>query len=138
MQAQTWVTASDRRSNPFHFLDRDGDGRLSYQEQLRFTDLLDGKREMAGLPGQFDLTFGGPDVSFWGGVALPEVKLPVSRPKAVAKAPAWFVAMDRNGDGVVSRAEFVGPPELFRELDVDGDGVISAAEAARAAPWPRR
>jgi hypothetical protein len=40
--------------------------------------------------------------------------------------------MDRNGDGVVSRREFLGPPEVFRELDTDGDGVISAAEAARA------
>ena len=47
-------------------------------------------------------------------------------------APAWFRAMDRNGDGVVSSGEFLGPPEVFRALDRDDDGVISAAEAAGA------
>jgi hypothetical protein len=40
--------------------------------------------------------------------------------------------MDRNGDGVISPREFLGPPELFRKLDADGDGAISPAEAARA------
>jgi hypothetical protein len=44
--------------------------------------------------------------------------------------------MDRNGDGVVSRREFLGPPELFRKLDRDGDGVISPAEAAAAPAKP--
>ena len=43
--------------------------------------------------------------------------------------------MDRNGDGVLSPREFLGPPEVFRKLDADGDGVISPAEASRA---PRR
>jgi hypothetical protein len=41
--------------------------------------------------------------------------------------------MDRNGDGVISPREFLGPPEVFRELDTNGDGVISPQEAARAA-----
>jgi hypothetical protein len=40
--------------------------------------------------------------------------------------------MDRNGDGVISPWEFVGPPEVFRKLDSNGDGVISPDEAARA------
>jgi Ca2+-binding EF-hand superfamily protein len=46
--------------------------------------------------------------------------------------PAWFRALDRNGDGVISPREWLGPPEAFRKLDRDGDGVISADEAARA------
>jgi hypothetical protein len=40
--------------------------------------------------------------------------------------------MDRNGDGDVSRREFLGPPDAFLKLDRDGDGVISRDEAGRA------
>jgi Ca2+-binding EF-hand superfamily protein len=131
LRAQVWVTATDRGRSPFHFLDRDGDGRLSCRELLSATDLLGGKAEIVGLPHQFDLAFGGPPVRVWGGVAVPTAKLPPRKVAAMA-VPAWFRAMDRNGDGFVSRAEFIGPPEVFRELDADGDGLISAAEAARA------
>jgi Ca2+-binding EF-hand superfamily protein len=132
LRSQVWVTVSDRGRNPFHFLDRDGDGRLSHREQLSAIDLLGGKGEMVGLPQQVDLAFGGPLVKSWGGVAIPMARRPPTKP-AVVTPPGWFRALDRNGDGFVSRAEFVGPPEVFRELDADGDGVISAAEAARAA-----
>jgi Ca2+-binding EF-hand superfamily protein len=130
--AQVQVTVTDRDRNPFHFLDSDGDGRLSYREQVSAMDLLGGQVEIRGLPWQFDLTFGGPAVKSWGGVAIPAVKRPSVRPANVSDAPAWFRAMDRNGDGVISPREWLGPPERFRELDLDGDGVISAAEAARA------
>jgi hypothetical protein len=39
--------------------------------------------------------------------------------------------MDRNGDGDVSRREFLGTDEEFREIDTDGDGLISIEEAER-------
>src|SRR5262249_35478296 len=132
MAAQVWVTATDRGCNPFSFLDRDGDGRLSYREQLAAPDLLGGHPAMKGLPAQFELSFAGPAVKSWGGLAIPAVKRPVAAPVALRGAPAWFRAMDRNGDGVLSPREFLGPPDLFRKLDADGDGVISIAEAARA------
>jgi Ca2+-binding EF-hand superfamily protein len=132
VRAQVQVTVTDRDRNPFHFLDSDGDGRLSYREQVSAPDLLGGQTEIRGLPRQFDLTFGGPEVRSWGGVAIPAVKRPSVRSVKVSDAPAWFRAMDRNGDGVISPREWIGPPERFRELDLDGDGVISPAEAARA------
>jgi hypothetical protein len=39
--------------------------------------------------------------------------------------------MDVNGDGDVSRREFLGSEEAFRQLDTDGDGLISVEEAER-------
>jgi hypothetical protein len=133
VRAQVQVTLTDRDCNPFHFLDSDGDGRLSYREQVSAPDLLAGRAEMRGLPRQFGLTFGGSAVRSWGGVAIPAAVGRIGNPShKVSDAPAWFRAMDRNGDGVISPREWIGPPELFRELDLDGDGVLSPAEAARA------
>ena len=37
--------------------------------------------------------------------------------------------MDRNGDGDVSRREFIGTDEQFKAIDTDGDGLISVEEA---------
>jgi Ca2+-binding EF-hand superfamily protein len=51
--------------------------------------------------------------------------------QARPRGPLWFRKMDKNGDGDVSRKEFLGTEEQFREIDTDGDGLISAAEAER-------
>jgi hypothetical protein len=120
--SQVWVTVKDRGRNPFAALDADGDGRLSL-------------REMAAadrrLPRQFEVYPSAPAVKLWGGVRVPAVQ----RRKAVVErkeeGPAWFQAMDVNGDGVVSRREWLGPPEAFRKLDADGDGLITPKEAGR-------
>jgi Ca2+-binding EF-hand superfamily protein len=48
---------------------------------------------------------------------------------AVADAPSWFVHADYNGDGDVSRREFLGTAEQFSSLDINRDGYISTDEA---------
>ena len=52
------------------------------------------------------------------------------------RGPAWFRAMDRNGDGDVSRREFTGTDADFRKLDANGDGLISPDEAECAEKKP--
>lgn len=40
-----------------------------------------------------------------------------------------FKALDKDGDGKVSKAEFTGPPARFAQLDTDRDGFITRREA---------
>lgn len=47
---------------------------------------------------------------------------------SVVAAPDWFVGMDRNNDGDLSRREFQGSPTQFAQFDRNDDGLISAAE----------
>jgi Ca2+-binding EF-hand superfamily protein len=133
-RSQIWIKVTDRARNPFHILDADGDGRLSYRELARAADLLSGDRSGAtGLPSQVQLSFGGSFATSWGGVKIPVL---AARPQRTTSGPSagprWHQAMDRNRDGVVSPSEFLGPPELFRKLDANGDGVISPKEAGQS------
>ena len=52
-----------------------------------------------------------------------------NRVKVPQEGPLWFRRMDRNGDGDVSRSEFLGTKEEFDAIDTDRDGLISLAEA---------
>jgi Ca2+-binding EF-hand superfamily protein len=45
------------------------------------------------------------------------------------KGPLWFRKMDRNGDGDVSRSEFIGTKTEFDVIDTDHDDLISLEEA---------
>lgn len=54
---------------------------------------------------------------------------PTARPTGAGGRPIWFVRMDLNQDGDVSRAEFLGNADDFRMLDTDSDGLISIEEA---------
>jgi len=52
-----------------------------------------------------------------------------TQPVVANKGPKWFVKMDRNGDGDVSRIEFLGTKSEFDAMDADRDNLISLDEA---------
>ena len=51
-------------------------------------------------------------------------------------APRWFFRMDRNGDGDVSRREFLGKRKQFDKLDLNDDGFIEPKEAEAVGESP--
>ncbi len=54
------------------------------------------------------------------------------------RGPTFVDRLDRDGDGLVSREEFDGPPEHFERFDRNGDGFIDTTEAPRGPPPGRR
>ena len=55
-----------------------------------------------------------------------------SRPKLTP--PEWFVSMDKDGDRMLSRKEFLGGREAFDNLDGDENELLSAEEALSLQP----
>jgi Ca2+-binding EF-hand superfamily protein len=136
LRAQIHAKASDREDALFAALDVDHDERLDSREIEGTVQRLaaldrnsDGQISADELPEplmiglargsleQADATFRPPPVIVRG---------------PSEKAPRWFTAMDANGDGAISRREFVGSAEKFAELDADGNGLLELAEAMRA------
>jgi Ca2+-binding EF-hand superfamily protein len=124
---------ADQSLGLFDLLDENRDGRLSLRELHTAWDRLrgfdrngDGKLGRDEFPRRLQARLG------LGKPSLRPALKGKQAPEAVKpRGPAWFRKMDRNGDGYVSRREFLGPEELFNKLDTDGDGLISPEEAER-------
>ena len=124
-------------------IDTDGDGRLSVREMRNAVKLLaELDRDNKGFLTRTDIPrctaaifrMGPPSgerafrntVVFYAATGRRMRDQPPPKP---ARGPEWFRKMDRNGDGDVSRREFLGTDEQFKEIDTNGDGLISVEEA---------
>jgi Ca2+-binding EF-hand superfamily protein len=128
----------DRGRSLFDRLDTNKNGRLDFDELRRAADLLaEGESwSREDIPCCVVVTLGPPTSrGSFGPIKLNSRSQRTStvQNSAAPRGPRWFRAMDRNGDGYLSPAEFLGPPELFRQIDTDGDGRISPEEAEKAA-----
>lgn len=148
-QRQMFILAySQHTLSLFELLDTNRDGRLSRSEfsgawaTLRQTLQVESDELLVrGVGNEYRLSVG-LRMQQYSGFAYDPVDQ-VSRVKLrPTQGPVWFAAMDRNGDGDVSRREFLGMPEDFDRIDTNRDGVISREEAeqferARASVNPR-
>jgi Ca2+-binding EF-hand superfamily protein len=112
-----------RGNGLFDFLDENLDSNLSTRElrdaesRLEAARLLDVELSTVRLP---ELLVGA--------VSRGRPLMHFRRP--TAQGPSWFAGMDRNGDGDISRAEFLGETAQFQAADSDSDGLLSLTEAA--------
>jgi Ca2+-binding EF-hand superfamily protein len=135
--ATLWVVPQAR--GWFEWLDQDQDGQLSVHELKGAWERLgdDEARRRGWLqPPDSDLTHftftlvRGPSRGY--GVQLTRTG------QHRSAGPAWYRSMDRNGDGFVSRSEFIGTKEQFDRLDLNRDGLIDPVEAETAGAPTRR
>lgn len=107
----------------FKAMDKDGDGKVT-------------RTEFPGRPAMFERV----DANKDGVLEASEVKALAGAAKKAAPAPAAaagmpggrFKAMDKDGDGKLSKDEYQGPPAFFGRLDADKDGSLTPAEMAEA------
>lgn len=100
------------RVDPMTRMDTDGDGVIS-------------KAEWKGPPDAFlkiDTDSSG---------TITKAELDAAKKDMIANHPRHG-PMDTNGDGLISRSEWLGPPAAFDEIDTDKDGSLSKTEMQTA------
>lgn len=136
-QSRSVIRIAEQGGTLFEILDADRDGRLARREVRGMAQLLtvwdadgDGLLSADEIPRQYAISVAR------GSLQLPVASRPADRGSARSESdrpgPRWFVRMDRNRDGEVSRREFLAELSLFERLDRNSDGAIDGEEALRA------
>ena len=139
--SRIYVLTEAAAAGLFGPLDADGDGRLTPAERAAAAaDLAAGRfppdRDGDGAVRRSELAAeyavrvgpGRPRPPDDGGMMVTAEQTDGVPGRATA-GPRWFVGSDRNGDGVLTWPEFVGPRAAFDRLDADADGSVTPAEA---------
>ncbi len=136
MAAVVILSGTDKSHGLFDLIDANRDGRLSLREMRNAVNLIkvldrdgDGKISKTEFLRIYQLTLAhGANADR---IALDEIDGVRKRFTGAPdpRAPLWFQKMDLNGDGDLSRREFLGTAQQFKEIDLDGDGLISVDEA---------
>jgi Ca2+-binding EF-hand superfamily protein len=134
------VTTADQGRAIFGIVDLDRDRRLGPREVMRTVDRVmswdgdaDGRVSADEIPYHMQVTIARSGLIGLIGEGVVRTGY-ATRSNGPTAGPEWFLKMDRNHDGDVSRREFLGPRAEFDRLDRDQDGLIDAAEAGVAAP----
>lgn len=114
-ESNVQLTILTHERSLFEWIDQNRDGFLSRAEQQAFaaTGRVVARADLLTTVTLF-ISLGQPDTA---------------AKSAANQASAWFNALDRNHDGIVTRAEFIGPRAEFDRLDSDNDGQLTILES---------
>ncbi len=129
------VGALSEGSDLLSVLDRNADQQLGVRELQEATSQLqiadrdgDGVFSAADSPVQIRLAIARGNETYQYLTKGTLRALKVRNQPGEAVGPDWFRNMDTNGDGSLTRREFLGEAAQFEELDANRDGLIEADE----------
>jgi Ca2+-binding EF-hand superfamily protein len=136
LASQVRLMVHDQFDAVFEELDANADGRLGEREIERCAESMlrsdaDGDGQLSNDELPYSMI-----VAFLLGEAANQESFYVPPSSAIAmvksdvEPPTWFLRADLNGDGDISKREFVGSFEQFARIDDNRDGYVDVAEAS--------
>ncbi len=137
-RSQMVLSVSDQGRAIFAIVDLNRDRRLSVREIRSAVDRVsswdrngDGRVSSDEIPHHYEMSIGRGQIVGVGMSSAAVARMAASPgARVVPEGPSWFRKMDRNGDGDISRREFLGARADFERFDSNCDGLIDAVEAA--------